>query len=421
MRQPLNPARVLVIASPECPRLQGWTSRKTVAELRGARRAEETAAAAAVRAASASVRRPADRGAGAPAHLGVRLGLVRSVALSVSLVVAGCGVPAASWDFNRALLAADALADDGDFSGAYSRYLELASESPRDDLRSYIRYRLGYMLEQQGRDDEALAAYASVYQNPTSLYDHSAGQALFHAGRIVARRDGAAAAEPLWKAVIETFPNTYSADDALYELIDTLRASGRSRELYAYLVDRFIALQRTEIADNLAYWTARVLQEDLADPESALEVYGVLVTNFHPSGLVDDSVWRSALCYRTLGRVDDEYRLLKAFIDTREVSWIMADYESEYYMPTLFRMAEIHESRGELREAIAVLERFQGMYKLSLRRDDTQYHIMELQLELGDLAGMRESLAWLEAEYPRSRFVRAGRELLTSAEQRGAP
>jgi hypothetical protein len=56
------------------------------------------------------------------------------------------------------------------------------------------------------------------------------------------------------------------------------------------------------------------------------------------------------------------------------------------------------------------------MYPLSLQRDDTQYHVMELQMELGDLDGMRASLAWIEFEYPDSRFIRRGSELLAEAE-----
>jgi hypothetical protein len=182
------------------------------------------------------------------------------------------------------------------------------------------------------------------------------------------------------------------------------------------MTDRYVALQRTEIADNLVYWSARLLQDDLGECAAALELYRVLIVNFHPSGFVDDSVWRSGLCHRSLGDTDTEYGLLSAFVDAREVSWIMADYESVYYKPSLFRMAEIHEERGELHLAIGVLERFQRMYPLSLQRDDTQYHVMELQMELGDLDGMRASLAWIEFEYPDSRFIRRGSELLAEAE-----
>lgn len=338
-------------------------------------------------------------------------------AVLLAAAVTGCGISRSRWDLHRELLDADRLADDGQYDAAIDAYEALAPRVDRDDLLAYVRFRIAYMAELDGRHDEALEAYADIYRSPQGLYDHTAGQALFRTAVILRDVHGAEAdAVEVFQAVVTTFPNTFYADDALYELIDTWRGRGESRRLYGFLTSSYVALQRTEIADNLAYWTARVLQDDLGDPEAALEVYRILILNFHPSGLVDDSVWRSALCYRTLGRIDDEYRLLDDFVDVREVSWIMADYESEYYKPAMFRMAEIHEERDELPEAIEVYHRFQRMYPLSLRRDDVQFHVMELQQQLGDIEGMRESLDWLRREYPRSRFVRAGEELLAATE-----
>jgi len=338
-----------------------------------------------------------------------QLALVAFVALVVG---AACGVPASAWQFNRDLLAADDLADDGHHAEAYERYRELAARSPRDDIRSELRIRLGVMRERMGDVDGALRHYAEAYNNPRSLYDHHAGDAMYRSARLMAAEQGPDAAEPLFRAIVTTYANTFAADDALGWLLERYRSTGRSAAIAAWMIDVYPPLMRTEVADNLAYWTARVMQEDLSNPAAALELYSLLITQFHPSNLMDDSIWRSTVCYRELGRTDDEYRLLKAFIDVREVSWIMADYESEYYRPTLERMAEIHEERGELREAIAVWERFQTTYRLSLYRDDNQFHIMELQRDLGDIDGMRASLAWLREEYPRSRFVRQAEALL---------
>lgn len=324
------------------------------------------------------------------------------------------------WNLHRDLLAADRLADQREYAAAAAAYRALAPAVDRDELLTYVRYRLALMLELEGRHDEALEAYAVIYRAPQSLYDHTAGQALFRTAEILRSAYGDEdEALRVYRSVVETFPNTFFADDALFELIDAARARGESQQLYAWLTQVYPALRGSEIADNLAYWTARLLQDDLGRPEEALEVYRVLLLEFHPSGLMDDSLWRSALCYRTLDRIDEEYWLLKAFVDAREVSWIMADYESEYYRPALYRMAEIHEDRDELSEAIAVYRRFQRMYPLSLRRDDVQFHVMELQMELGDVAGMEESLAWLRREYPDSRFVRRGEELLAAARTEG--
>lgn len=337
--------------------------------------------------------------------------------LVVGSSAVGCGMSSHRWQFHRDLLDADRLADDGEYVEAQAAYLALAPAAERDDLLLYIRFRIALMDEMRGAIDAALIGYRHVYETPYSLYDDYAGKAFFRTAEIVRDVQGdPEGAVEIFEALIETFPNTYSADDALFELIDYWRERGQSGELLSFMTSRYVALQRTEIADNLVYWSARLLQDDLGDCAAALELYQILIINFHPSGFVDDSVWRSGLCHRTMGETDAEYGLLSAFVDAREVSWIMADYESTYYKPSLFRMAEIHEERGELLDAISVLERFQRMYPLSLQRDDTQYHVMELQMELGDLDGMRRSLAWIEREYPDSRFIRRASELLVEAE-----
>ena len=341
-----------------------------------------------------------------------------TIASLVSLIVVplGCGTTPERWDFYRALLDADALADDREYLEARAAYLALAAESDRDDLLLYIRYRVALMDEMAGDYEEAVAGYREIWETPYSLYDHTAGQALFRTAEIVrdAFGDEATAVE-LFETLIETFPNTYSADDALFELIAYWRSRGESHRLVDYMTSHYVALQWSEVADNFVYWSARLLQDDIGDCGAALALYEIVIVNFHPSGFADDSVWRSGLCHRSLGQVDDEYRLLSAFVDAREVSWIMADYESEYYKPSLFRMAEIHEDRGELVDAIRVLERFQRMYPLSLDRDDTQYRIMELQLELGDVDAMERSLRWLEREYPDSRYIARGEALIAEA------
>lgn len=326
----------------------------------------------------------------------------------------------ARWQMHRDLLEADRMVDDGDFMEAYDAYLALTPRIDREDLLGYVRFRLGYALELADQHERALDAYAEVYRHPQGLYDHTAGQAMYRTALMLRDvwGDDEAAIGAL-QAVVATFPNTYFADDALLELIDTWRERGQVDRLYGYLTANYGALRYSEIADNFVYWTGRVLQDDLGRPADAIEVYRIILYNFHPSGLLDDATWRTALCYRSLGRLDAEYWLLKAFVDAREVSWVMADYESEYYRPSLERMAEIHLERGEVADAIAVYERFQRMYPLSLLRDDTQYRIMELQAQIGDVGGMRRSLAMLQDEYPGSRFTRRGAELLTTTESGG--
>ena len=193
------------------------------------------------------------------------------------------------------------------------------------------------------------------------------------------------------------------------------------RAFVRWVVEVYPGLAYSSVADNLVYRAARVLHEDADDPAAAIALYEVIRLRFHRSGFWDDAIWQTAVAYRELatrdpGFRDDlgqsyrdhEYHTLLRFIDGREVSWVMGDYDSVHYSPTLFRLAEMHEEAGELELAIAMRAAFQQTYPLSLRVDDA-FHIMELQAERGDVSGMRRSLRWLEREYPLSRFARARR------------
>lgn len=350
--------------------------------------------------------------------------------LVVALGLAGCGFPREDWAFHRALLDADRLADDELYAEAYDAYAALAPEATREDLARYVRFRLAYMLEQQGRIDEALAAYEAIWRQPRSVHDHEAARAMWHTAEIYRDHLGDLDAWVAWSIrVVETYPNAIPADDALRELQRHWRELGQPEAFVTFAAARYEALAHTQIADNLVYWSGRALQEDLGDPQAALEMYRVIRFNFHRSGFWDDAIWRSALAYRQLHERDPlwrnevgqsyrdlEERTLWNFLEAREVSWVMADYESPHYVPSLFRLAELREQREEWAEAIAVYRRFQRMYPLSLRVDDVQFHIMELQARLGDVEGMRASLAWLRDEYPLSRWIDDGEALIAATE-----
>lgn len=354
------------------------------------------------------------------------------VALIVGAGLAACGFPQDHWQFHRDLLDADRLADDGEYIEARRAYDALAPRSHRDDLTRYIRVRSAYMLEREGRYEEALAAYEAIYTRPVSLVDSEAARAMRRAA--IVYRDGLDD-EVAWRevseALVRTFPNTIPVDDAVVDLARYWVERGQPEGFVSWVAEVYPGLAYSSVADNLVYRAARVLHEAADDPAASLALYEVIRFRFHRSGFWDDAIWNTAVAYRQLSERDPayrdelgrsyrdiEYHTLLQFIDAREVSWIMGDYDSVHYSPTLFRLAEMHEEDGDFPGAIEMWRRFQRTYPLSLRVDDVQFHIMELQAELGDVEGMRRSLRWLEREYPLSRFIAAGAALI--AERTGA-
>lgn len=353
-----------------------------------------------------------------PVHGGLSGARMRTLGVIAVLGVmfAACALSQSQWQFQRDLLAVDRMADYGEYQDAYDAYGELAERAPANVDLHYLRYRRAYMLEQMERWQEALDSYEEIYRNPTHPYDDYAARSLYRSANIVGEELGdPQLGRELLIATIRTFPNTNFADDALYDLHRELREREAWGELVALVSGLYPELKTTEIADNLVYIAATTLQDELEDYEAARELYDILITRFQRSSLVDDAIWRTAESYRQQGDIDTEYRLLTEFIEGRELSIILADYDYSYYNPAYMRLAEIHEDRGELREAIGMYRRFQTTFPLSLEADDIQFHIIELYQELGEVEKMEEFARELAEEWPESRWIDDAEELIREA------
>jgi tetratricopeptide (TPR) repeat protein len=316
------------------------------------------------------------------------------------------------WSYDRGLLRADAMADRGDMEGARAAYEALARQPQRDDQLRYVRYRLAYLLELEARWDEALRAYDGIWRTPADTYDDRSAQALYRMGMVFDRglgqRDEALEA---WDRLVRAFPNSNFAEDGLFRIRSHWLEARRPEVLLAWLSDRFEELRRSEIADNLLYTWARVMDDTMGRCDEAIPAYATLIGGFPRGTLVDDAIWYTAQCHGRRGRLDEEFQLLLDFIDGREISFVMADYDSPWYGAALRRMAEIRETQGRLAEAIEVWERFLRTFPLSLRADDTGYHLMELYAALGQPEAMRRWLDWLREEHPESRWLVRGEAL----------
>jgi tetratricopeptide (TPR) repeat protein len=336
----------------------------------------------------------------------------------VFLVLSGCAYQQRDWSFDRELLDADAMTDDGRYGEARTAYEGLAWRSERQDLLAYIRYRLAYLHELEGDAAAAIAAYEQVWRDPVDVYDDRAAQALYRTGRVQRDMlDDEQAALDTWAQLIRMFPNTNFAEDGLFELLRHARRTDAEAEFLPWLQSVSVELARSEIGDNLFFEWARILDDDLDRCEEAMPIWEGIMTTYTRGGLWDDSIWRTGECLRDAGRIDDEYEVLLSFVDGREVSFVAADYDSEYYGDAIDRMATIHEDREEWIAAIAMWERYLRIFPLSLRADDLNWRIMELSVNIGDTERIQRSVDRLREDYPESRWVDDAEELC--AQQRG--
>lgn len=331
--------------------------------------------------------------------------------VAIILLTCACGTTRQEWGYFRAVRDADRLADQYEYEAARERYIELAAEAPADvDLR-YLRFRAALMLEKMGRYDEAISAYREIWSNPYSVYDDYPARALNRTARIVEREFGdVSEAESIYWAVIRTYPDSTTADDALFALARLY--DGKPRAFIDRIVEIYPELIETEIADNLVWEASLRLDEELDDCPAAMELYDLLITRFQRSGFSDNALWNTGACLRRMGRIDDEYELLRDAVGAREMSILIGDYNYAFYHPAYMRLAEIEEERGDIEAAIAWYDKFQRIFVFALDWDDVQYTVVQHLVALGEYDKAQKRLEELKKEWPESYYIEKIKNLL---------
>lgn len=339
--------------------------------------------------------------------------------LLVLCVAAACGTPRSAFNFHTERRAADRLADADRYDDAIDAYTALSKKADTQQDLQYLEYRTAYMLERKGDAEAAIAAYEQIYSRPIYPYDQVGARAMYRTGRVYRDLLGDTdTALDVWLATIRAYPDTFYAEDALSEFRNVYYAEGRYAEYIEFVTQLFLELQYTEIADNLAYDAAKTLDDHLDRCHDAIELYQMMQASFPRSGLNDDAIWRTVLCYQRHDELDAEIALLEEFVAGREMSIIIGDYDYAQYNPALKRLAEIEEERGDLPSAIRAYRRFQTTFPLSLDNDDISYKIIELYDELGDVKSMQRYLKEMKKFWPESRYIPKAEELVRQAEAR---
>lgn len=334
-------------------------------------------------------------------------------------VASGCGTPYSAWTFHEERRAADAFADAKKYDEAIAAYTRLSKKAETQQDLQYLQFRSAYMLEQKGDLEAALEAYEKIYSRPVYAYNEYGARSMYRSGRIYRDQLGdQETAYEIWLATIRAYPNTFFADDALLELKRIHRNEDSYDAFIELMSELYVELQYSEIADNLAFETAKLLDDEFERCHDAIELYSMIERSFPRSGFVDDAIWRTALCYRAHDQTDKEVAVLNAFVDGREASIIIGDYDYDQYGPALKRLAEIEEERGELENAIRGYRRFQTTFPLSLDNDDLSFKIIELYDALGDVKSMRRYWDEMKKFWPESRYIPRAEALIRQAEAR---
>lgn len=353
------------------------------------------------------------------AHRWERPFRVVSSSLLVLALLVGCGTPYSAWSFQKERRDADKLVDQGQYQAALEAYTALSKKAEVQQDLQYLEYRSALMKERLGDADGALRAYAQIYTRAVHPYDEYAARAMYRAGRVYADMlDQQDLALEVWLNTVKEFPNTTYAESALDRVTRSYTKNDDYEGALNILSSLYTDLYLTELGQKLVYDAAQILDEDLDRCHDAIVLYELIENNYPRSGLVDNAIWQTALCYRAHDEIDQEETILTDFVASREESVIVGDYNYAQYNPAMKRLAHIQEERHDYPAAIKAWRRFQTTFPFSLDNPEISYRIIELYAELGDVRHMRKYHKEMKKLWPDSRFVGRAEALIKKMEER---
>src|SRR5262249_42025259 len=162
------------------------------------------------------------------------------------------------------LARAETLAHDGRDDDAIAAYALVADRCPIDPRGAQARFCRAALvgraetLEHLGRHEEAATAYEAI----PARFPHDAEAGASPAAPIRRALGQEARAYALfWHAILHA-PETSAAEDAVRDVVADAR-NRNARELYGVLRDLYIRLATTGVGDNLLWAMARLARDEL--------------------------------------------------------------------------------------------------------------------------------------------------------------
>lgn len=291
-------------------------------------------------------------------------------------------------DSYAAELRGDALAADGDYTGAVSAYQE-ARQAPRLGGAYDLGLKIAQAYYSASDFASAVTEYQAVYDASSSDYDKAAadygmGSAMLALGQYEQGYEK-------FQDAVNNFPRAYSSYQSLVELVDAgASVDDLSRGLVDYFAgqytpalnafDRYLAEGGTDTGTALHY-KSLVLVE-LGDPASAVSVWQYLIDN-----LPGDRFWPTAWeeqAYARWAYLDDPAGAAAGLL-------VFADQNPQHAQAPefLFQAGRYLERADRLGEAAAAWSRVVDSYPASENAYRALFLAGVCRYRLGDLEGAK--------------------------------
>ncbi len=324
------------------------------------------------------------------------------------LVLGACSAPALPGGYYEA----EKLEMAGRYGEARQKYAEAAAACKKKRPEcALVNMRVGQMYVKMKQPRKAAAVYLKLARSMGAGLAVGA-RALYRAGVIYDDLGEGARAETLWWETIDSYPQMIASDDSLERLILRYRNRKQLAALLPMLKRRYRRFVSNDIADNLLFRAAQLLDGDLASPDAAVALFLELARVHPQSPLFDDSLWLAGGIRRKQKRYTDAILIYKKLLATREDAFGGASYLSEWMDNSQLAIAQIWlMGHGKPKRAQKEFQRVIDGFDRSVLLDDAQFWIVLCEVERGRLPQAKQALKKLKKKYPDSRFVRRGAAL----------
>ncbi|MGM0574556.1 MAG: hypothetical protein ACQEXJ_02310 [Myxococcota bacterium] len=313
----------------------------------------------------------------------------------------------------RDVAEADRRARRGDRAEGVEDLEALAERAPTALDRARAQLRRARALADMGRQAEALRLYERLGQEAVRREDRARARHE-QAGLLedLGREDAAVAVS---RRIARTYPDLMPGLRALHRLERLARARGRdgveSHLAWSHAV--YDDLRHTALGDNLLYFAARVAHErwkETGDEDMAAlaeHLYLRLHEAHYRDASWEQAVWDLSWLYEQQRRWDDMFGAIGRLVATREPSWFMGSYASEFFWRGRLRKARaLLVDLGRPLEAAEAYAEFVDAYDTNRHRDDALFWRGCALLRAGREEAAERAFARIPEVWEDSRYLR---------------
>lgn len=338
-------------------------------------------------------------------------------ALLLSLSLLACG-PAAGTAFLRAHAAGDRDYTAGRFLEAAARYEEAAKLAKRDRDRDEAIYAAAVSRFRGGDVDGALAHFdALAKEDPPG---ERAFRSAFRAAEIRIDRGDKKRGYAELEKILRRAPEHGVSRRALMMIVNSIVEKDGEAAAIAWEEKLYPAVATTRLGEEICYDLAH-RREKTGDLAGALKGFLSCADTYpYPRGaLWDDSLWHAARLYEKQGEIKAAIAALERMLAVREKSYMSGSYNRPRMSAAQFRIAELQ--RDGLKDSTAARASFHRVYvehPSSILRPKALYEEAKLAKESNDTSAACSLADTLLKEFEESRYARRADEVCAAAAPR---